>query len=333
MAVMKPKEFTDLIKKEGLPRACFLYGEESFLIQSEASLLKEKALDGALEDFNYDRFNSQKIDWGQFEDVVGTLPMMAAIRVVKLDISKDLAKKDGDNLVRIAENCPDTTMLIICGEDIDARKAYAQQLQKKLPAVRYYSPFPSELPKWVARFCKEEGISIDNQSAQMVFELIGSRLNDLKAAVVRLKLFLGTEGSHVDQEVVEQVLARTKADSVFDFTKYVGNNQRIKALEALKNLKAQGQNEVGIFSLLNRHIQNLYVTKELLDNGEDRFSIAKNLGVAPFFAKDYIEQARRWSIPKLQASIHALSLTDKALKSSPLPSSIWLENFVIKICR
>jgi DNA polymerase III delta subunit len=71
----------------------------------------------------------------------------------------------------------------------------------------------------------------------------------------------------------------------------------------------------------------------MLDKGEDRFAIAKALGLAPFFAKDIIAQSSRWSVPKLVGSLQALSITDKALKSSPLPQSLWLENFVIKVCR
>lgn len=334
MPAMKPQEFSIRVKKEGVPSVVFLFGEEKYLIDEEAEKLKEAALSGSIEEFNYDNFQSVKLDWGAFGDVVDTLPMMASKRVVRLEITKDLAKKDSDALLDICSKCPESSLLLItASEDLDFRKAYAAKLQKDYCAVRYYSPFPSEIPKWVIKFCKKESISVEMDAAQMIHELIGGRLQDLQAAVVRLKLFLGSESDHVDTEVVEKVLAKTREDSVFDFANFVANNQRLKALEALKSLKAQGQNEVGAFSILNRHIQNLFVTKELLSKGEDRFVIAKALGVAPFFAKDYISQAGRWSEAKLQASIHALSLTDKALKSSPLPQSVWLENFVIKICR
>lgn len=334
MAALKPQDFIKKIKTDGIPPVVFLFGEEKYLVDEQADKLKEEVLAGALEEFNFDSLQSVKIDWGAFSDLVDTLPMMAPRRVVHLEITKDLVKKDSDQLLEICSNCPESTLLLITAtDDLDFRKAYAAKLQKDYCAVRYYSPFPSEIPKWIIKFCKQESLSIEMDAAQMVHEFIGGKLKDLQQAVVRLKLYLGQESEHVDTEVVEKVLARTREDSVFDFANMVANNQRLKALEALKSLKAQGQNEVGAFSILNRHIQNLYVTKELLNKGEDRFAIAKALGVAPFFAKDYINQAGRWSEAKLQASIHALSLTDKALKSSPLPQSVWLENFVIKICR
>lgn len=332
MPLLKPAEYQKQIKQE-LPRVVVLFGEEKYLIDKEANDITDKTLAGALEEFNYNSFSSVKLDWGSFADAVDTLPMMAPKRVVHLQINKDLAKKDSDKLLQICDSCPETTLLVITTGDIDFRKAYFSKLQKNFVSVRFYSPFANEIPKWIFKFCKEEGISIESDAANLMHELIGGSLTDLRSSVQRLALYCGDEQSHVDTEVVKEVLAKTKQDSVFDFANAVASNKRLAALAALKSLQEQGHNEMAAFAVLKKHIQNLYITKEMLEKGEDRFAIAKALGLAPFFAKDFISQSNLWSIPKLVGSLQALSITDKALKSSPLPQSLWLENFVIKVCR
>lgn len=333
MAVLKPAEFSALVKKNENSNLVFLFGEEKFLIDEQADQLVSRALDGAIEEFNFNSFFSDNVNLVELQDLCDTLPMMAKYRVVRLQINKDFKKADQDKLLSILEKLPETTFLLITAIEMDFKKAFYTKLQKHCQSVRYYSPFPNEISKWINKFIKAESLQIEPDANNLVFELVGGKLADLKDAVTKLKLFLGDSQSLVNTEVVTEVLAKTKQDSVFDFTNWVGKNQRWKALESLKSLKAQGQSEVGILSLLNRHLQNLYITKELLSRGEDRFAIAKALRLPPFFTKDYIEQAKLWPEPKLQASIHALALTDKALKSSPLKSSLWIENFVIKICR
>ena len=52
MAVLKPAEFSALVKKNEISNLVFLFGEEKFLIDEQADQLVNRALDGAIEEFN-----------------------------------------------------------------------------------------------------------------------------------------------------------------------------------------------------------------------------------------------------------------------------------------
>jgi DNA polymerase-3 subunit delta len=89
---------------------------------------------------------------------------------------------------------------------------------------------------------------------------------------------------------------------------------------------------VGIVVLLARHIRLLMSVKRGLDQGLSGSRLAAAAQVPPYFLDNYVMQSRLWTTKKLEQTLVTLSETDKALKSSPLSSHIWLENLVLKTC-
>jgi DNA polymerase-3 subunit delta len=53
--------------------------------------------------------------------------------------------------------------------------------------------------------------------------------------------------------------------------------------------------------------------------------------VPPYFLDQYLEQTKVWTLRHLEKSLAVLAETDKALKSSPLSSHIWLENMILRL--
>ena len=49
---MTPQEFEKSISKGAIPPLCYLYGDESFLVERAARMLLDKAIDASLKDFN-----------------------------------------------------------------------------------------------------------------------------------------------------------------------------------------------------------------------------------------------------------------------------------------
>jgi DNA polymerase III delta subunit len=60
--------------------------------------------------------------------------------------------------------------------------------------------------------------------------------------------------------------------------------------------------------------------------------LATQAGIPQFLLTQYLEQIRHWDENKIQRTFTVLQDTDRALKSSSVPSHVWLENFVLKTC-
>lgn len=62
------------------------------------------------------------------------------------------------------------------------------------------------------------------------------------------------------------------------------------------------------------------------------FSTACLAQVSSYFIVSYCNQPRLFSTQKFEVAHLVLHETDEVLKSTPVLSSIWLENIVLKLC-
>ena len=105
-----------------------------------------------------------------------------------------------------------------------------------------------------------------------------------------------------------------------------------KSFKLLVQLLEDQENEVGLMALVSRHIRLLSQIKECLGQNMTLSEISAQTGIPSFFIRDYITQEKLWSQKEIAHITEILYDTEKALKSSPLSSDIWLENFVLKAC-
>ena len=104
------------------------------------------------------------------------------------------------------------------------------------------------------------------------------------------------------------------------------------ALQSLANLLENGQSEVGVLAMINRHFRILAALKEGQKEGVSGQRLCTKAGIPQFLLSQYMEQIRRWDDGKISRTFAALVDTDRALKSSAVPSHVWLENFVLQTC-
>jgi DNA polymerase-3 subunit delta len=173
----------------------------------------------------------------------------------------------------------------------------------------------------------KKNISID--AAQMIVELVGNNLGEIKNALDRILLYIGNK-ERIDTPDVETVLTETGRKNVFEFTNAVGSRDLQRAIKILHRLLDFNESEVMIVSMLARHFRLLFKTRELMGSRGyvDKFTAAKSIGVNPFFMEEYITQAKLFTPKELKFGFGILYRTDKSLKSSKLNKASILNNCV-----
>lgn len=331
MALIDSQKFYKDLEKGNLAPMYFLFGEEPYLLNQSVERFKYAVLTEGAIDFNYSLFYASDADIVQVRDAVETLPMMAPRRLVILKESQELTDKEWAQLEPLIEEPVDSTCFVILASRVDKRKKQIRQLLDKAECVEFKKPYENQVPSWINYIAETLGLKISNDAIHLLHKLVGHHLTEIEAELKKLGEFV--EGARrIEVQDVAQVVSRSKEESVFDFTKAVGLNDRVKALEYLVHLLDQGQNEIGIISLVARHIRILLAVKKGTEEGLHGAKLAHYAQVPPYFLENYSEQARLWTAKKLEQTIVVLSETDKALKSSPLSSHIWLENMVLKTC-
>jgi len=107
----------------------------------------------------------------------------------------------------------------------------------------------------------------------------------------------------------------------------LGNQDGRKALGMLHRL-LERQDAISIFGMIVRQFRLLLLGREVLDSGERREDVARQLRVAPFVADKVVAQAQRFTLADLEAAYHRLLDLDLAMKTSQIPDDLSLDTLV-----
>ncbi len=315
------------------PRPIYLlHGEELFLVDQAIQALKEKTLADGAADFNCDVVTAPETTPGQVRDIVETLPMMAERRLV-IYRGIDTVKDDlWEQLLPVIESPISSTVLVLVTTKIDKRKKFFKRLAETGIFVDLKRPYENQIASWIEYIGFLEQLKLSPDAIVAIQQIVGTNLSEIQNEIRKVRQFLGPEANTAELADILKVVSKARVESVFSLTDAIGRRDRARALVCLANLLEHGQNEIGVVSLIYRQIRILSAIYEGKKAGLSGARLAEKVGVPEFFLKQYLDQVRMWDEPKFVSAIKALHQTDKALKSSPVASHIWLENFVVQVC-
>lgn len=326
----EPRSFWQNLKSHIAPMY-LLYGEEDFFINEAIGLLEMAALGDGGRDFNYDSFHAKETTVPHILDVAETLPMMSTRRLVIVRDTDKWNESDWSQFDGYLSHPSDTTVLVLIMKGIDKRKKTHKRLLDVATAIEMKKPYDNQVPQWIQYIAQKCRCKIDPDAVGLLHQLVGSSLADVYNEMQKLSQYLGDHQTITAKDVIS-VVSNIKVQSVFDLSRAIGDCDKARALLCLSQLLSHGQNEVGILALVSRHVRILRSVKNAKKEGVSGAQLASKVGVSPYFLSEYEQQARHWSEKKIEKTFRALLDTDRALKSSPISSHIWLENFVIQTC-
>ncbi len=331
MASIDSQKLYKDLENKSLKPVYFLYGDEPYLLNGCIDSFKQAVLTESTMDFNYSLFYAGDADVTLVKDSIETLPVFTPQRLVIIKNLDDFKETELQELEAVITNQVTSTVLVMFAEKIDKRKKFYKTVLDKAVCVEFKKPYANAIPQWISHMCKVQKLSITNDAIHRLHRLVGNNLTELQSQVYRIQDYIG-EKSNIEITDVNEVVSVSREENIFDFTDALGKRDRVLALEQLVNLLDQGQSEHAIIALVARHMRILLSVRTGLDQGIGGAKLASQAGIAPYFIESYSDQARLWSVRKIEDSILVLHETGKALKSSPLSSHIWLENFVLKSC-
>ena len=314
-----------------LPSSVYLLvGDEEYLQKESLKLLVQRWLPSKDEqDFNLNIFYAKESFAHQIIESLQTLPVFCKRRLVLCHDAHLLKEKDWNTLLPLVENAPSSSILIFICKELDQRKKTSKVLLKHAYMVHNIRPKAKELLQWVQWMVSKEGLQLSNTSVDLITKLAGPSLMSIQNELKKLKV-LGKES--IKEEDIVQVVSRVRPENVFSFTEAIGRQDVGQSLNCLAHLLEDHESEVGLLVLVTRHIRILSQLQSGIKEGLKSNDLSVKAGVPFYFLKDYMNQVQLWDENKISKMTEILHATDKALKSSPVSSSIWLENMVLKAC-
>ena len=316
----------------------FLHGDEPFYIDTIADELEKRIVPEPEKGFN------QFVLYGKDTDVAGVLsyarryPFMAERQLILVKDANKLGgieqKEQQARLEDYALNPLNSTVLILCFQaNADERKSFIKAFNNHGVVVQSKKMYDNKLPEWVASFCQAEGVKISPKAVQMVVDNIGNDLkrltNEIRKIMVNLRVDQG-----IDAEAVERFVGISKEYNVFEFQKALATRDVLKANKIASYFSANSKDNPlsPILIILYNFFSKVLLTHTSKDKSER--GLATELGINPFFVKDYNLAARNYPLNKAAMVIHYLRDCDarmKGLDGVSVPEGELLKELVFKI--
>lgn len=315
----------------------FLCGEESYYIDQVSDYIEEHVLDESERSFD------QQVLYGKdFTDIAPILsaakryPMMAPYQVIILKEAQAIKKWEALDFYMEQPN--EKTILVICykygkpnfnNKPFCHIKEYTMQSEK----LRDY-----QVDKWIMDYIQgwnrragngEEEVTIDPRVVPLLSNALGSDLTRISNELQKLVNGRPAGCHQIDADLVQRNIGISKDYNVFALQTALIQGDVVTA-NRITNYFAANPKEHAIqkeLIMLFGFFANLMIYHYLPDKS-DRV-VAAELGINPYFAKDYSAAARRFSAGKTFRIIGYFREADAKSKGIDNPSAsekeIWQE--------
>lgn len=327
---MNPGELQRAIGEQRLPALLCLCGEENYLVEQAwrgvlAAVVPEEA-----RDFNYQVFQGKEVKAATLTDALRTLPVFAPRRLVLVKNAQEIPAAEQEGLLDyLKDPLPEAVLLLVC-DKIDARRKFFQAIKKHGELVEFKRLYDNQIPGFIRQQLQGAGRSMTEDGMALFCRRVGSNLQEVVGELEKLFTYLG-ERKLADVADIAAVVADSRVDSIFELTNALGSGDSGEALRLLGRLLADGQAPLLVLNLMVRHFRQLWLTKEVLEQGGAKGEVARKVGVNPYFVDGLVRQAQRFSARRFHDAFERFLETDLALKSSGAHPAPLLERLVLEI--
>jgi DNA polymerase-3 subunit delta len=328
---MTPQEFETSLKKGILPAVCYLYGEESFLLDRTSRSLLDRIVDPTLKDFNYNVFYGTESKGVDILDAAQTLPMFAERRAVLVKRAEGLTAAACEVLLPYLYNPARGTCLVFIGTKIDQRKKFFLELKKHGTLVEFKRIYDNKLSSFIQGEALVLGKPIESAAADLLSFLIGNNLQELSSQIEKLIVFSG-DRTRITVDDVRTIASSSKSFTVFELAKYLCLKDMQNALKSLDTLFRNGEDTPMMIGALSRHFRQLWRIREMLDHKAAKADIGKAVGINPYFLDDMITQAKNFGRGTLRGIFEEFYRCDLASKTGGGQPYTLMHGLVTGIC-
>lgn len=300
------KIISDLKQKKYKP-IYFLDGDEPYYIDLISDFIAENVLSEGEKDFNQSIIYAQDMEPDELIGVVKRYPMMSEYQVVIVREGQNWSRQL-ERLEEIFMNPVPTTILVINykGKKLDGRSSLVKEIKKNGVYFNSAKVREYEMIGWINQYCRDENIEIEPRAAGMLNEHIGGNVSGIIQAFDKLKILL-PKGHTITTNDVSTHIGISKDFNIFELQKAIGFRDEFKAL-FIANYFANNQKDhhiiltiIGLYRYFNQLIMYHGLHKTTAKE-----TLAKTLGVHPFFMGEFQQAAANYSPERIMNCIDVL---------------------------
>lgn len=314
----------------------FLHGEEAFFIDQISDYIENNILTEEEKGFNQMTLYGRDVSVDDIVSNARRYPMMAERQVIIVKEAQDLSRTI-ENLAAYAKEPQPTTLLVICYKykKLDKRKTLYKALSKTAVVFESKKLYDNQIAPWITRTLKANGYGITPKAAIMLAEFLGTDLGKVNNEISKLQLIL-PKGTEITPTHIEENIGISKDFNAFELQDALGRRDRLKAFRIV-NYFSQNPKDNPIqltTGFLFSYFSKLLKVHSLSSITESSVSTA--LRINGFFAKDYINASRNYSMREVSHAVSLLREMDvksKGVGSYSASNGELLKEFLVKVMR
>ncbi|SMD01052.1 DNA polymerase III subunit delta [Pedobacter africanus] len=314
------------IKARKFKPVYLLHGEEPYYIDQIIHYMEEHILNDMEKGFNQTVLYGKDTDMATIMNAAKRFPMMSDYQLIVVKEAQDLkwakeaegSSKQAEFVLSYFEKPLPSTILVLGYKygNFDKRKKIYKAIDKNGVVFQSDLVRDYKLAQWIDELVKEKGYKIAPQASALMAEYLGADLSKIANEVEKLLLNIGKDTT-IDTDIVQKNIGISKEYNVFELQKALAVRNVLKCNQIINyfgdNPKANPM--VMVMANLSAYFTKILKYHYLPNKGD----AAKELGVNPYFVKDFETAARSYNLPKTFEIISLLREYD--LKSKGVDST------------
>lgn len=312
---------TDL-KEKSYKNLYVFFGDEDYLKKLYINKMKNAIVNKSFKEFNLIELEAKNITTDIFINSIESCPMFCDKKLV---IIKDFnlykpPLEFKEILPQILCDLPEYTCLVFYYETIKYAPDKKMKIYKIINTQASINEFcamsEGEIIPILKKHTNKYGKQIDTETCRYLLFLCGNSMTNLFTEIDKAISYTNFE--QVRKSDIENVCIKTLDAVVFDIADNISKMNFESAILILRELIAQKNSEVTLFSTVQKHIQKIYCTKLfMLTPNAQKEDFMKLINTnSSFYANKLKSISNNISIEWLRNSIKICCETDSALKST-----------------
>jgi DNA polymerase-3 subunit delta len=320
-------------KKNKFKPVYWLEGEEDYFIDKVVHYAEHEILTEAEAGFNLMVFYGKDASWIDVVNSCKRYPMFSERQVVILKEAQQM--RDIDKLESYIEHPLSSTIFVVSYKEkkVDGRSKLAKTLKEKGEMLTTKKMYDNQLPDWTNELITSKGRSISQKALMLLVDHIGNDLSRINNEIDKVLVNLG-ERMNITEDDIEKYVGISKEYNPFELQGAMAQKDLAKAMKIIQYFEANPK--AAPIQLILPTLYNLFSKTYMIfgQQAKDDKTIATNIGVNPFFVKDYVATARNYGYAGVEAAIlllHSYNLKSVGVNDSGTSDGSLLKEMVAKM--
>ncbi len=321
-----------------------LMGEETFFIDRLSDLLAEKVIPDEAKAFNQVVLYGKDTDGAALINVCRQIPMMGNRQIVIIKEAQVLKKIE--QLALYTKTPVESTILVLCHKEksLDKRSQLYKTIAENGTVFESVKPRDYEIPNWLSGYISQSGLSIDQQTLQMIVEFLGADLSKIAGEIDKLHTAMPIGEKKITPEIVEHNIGISREFNVFELTRALSERNTVRVMRIADYFARNPKNAplVVTLSRLHAHFDKIFRYNYMLWLAKRRSQpmpteqdLCKALKLSsPFFLREYGQAAANYPMPKLFSIFELLreyDMKQKGIGRGSIDDGELLRELLLKI--